>query len=200
MRINRLADSDCPSFCQFLHDQCEMLGVTFLFKSKALLVQADESQTRLKYIKISTPNDSKPNELPCKNLVIAAGLWSDRVFAGLFPRAQCHIPLLKRQPAQSWMRIRTPHWKPKDDESACDQVFLDLVVQNMTFHISSSLGGDMYVTNEFAPAGELPSLPEDGEAEPDASTKLRTKQPIILALYQEINSVFCKLVELIWPR
>lgn len=64
--------------------------------------------------------------------------------------------MMKPQPAQNWMRIRTPDWEPKDNELPCDQVYLDPVVQNMTFHVSSFLGGEMYVTNEFGPANDLP--------------------------------------------
>lgn len=117
----------------------------------------------------------EPLSLPCRNLVISAGSWSDKVFAGLFPQAKCKIPMAEKQPAQNWLRIRNPNWKPEDDAKDCDQVFLAPALADLDIHFSSFLGGDMYVASGFEDPDPPPPLPESVEMKPaDREEMMRT--------------------------
>jgi len=55
--------------------------VKFLFNTTALSLGADQSQQALNYIEVLTEGSQDTTILPCKNLVIAAGSWSPRVFS-----------------------------------------------------------------------------------------------------------------------
>lgn len=81
------------------------------------------------------------------------------------------------------MRIKTPHWKPDDDEKGCDQVFLGPVLNDMSFHISTFVGREMYLANYIVPtSGELPELPHDLKAQPESIDAMKVQAAKYLVL------------------
>jgi glycine/D-amino acid oxidase-like deaminating enzyme len=107
--------------------------------------------------------------MKCTNLVISAGPWSDRVFKLLFPFAKVKIPLNVSGASGNHLLIRTPHWKPSDDDFGCDQVYLDnVIVGGARLDVSTLLGGTMYVGGYGADPEELPALATQVQPQPNA--------------------------------
>jgi glycine/D-amino acid oxidase-like deaminating enzyme len=156
---------DPRKFVQFLLDECQRRGVRFLERSTAIRIYSNEENSRLSHIDVQTSGISDLQRLPCHNLVITAGSWSERVFSHLFPKSRLKIPLAQKQTAQNWLRIhKIPKSVPQDH--VCQQVFLAPATNNTDIHLSNFLSGDIYVGGPFESPDSLPSTPDDVQIEP----------------------------------
>lgn len=159
---------DTHRFCEFLLKKCESLRVRVLRNSVVTAVHTHEDPFPLKAVSVSSGGSSQLTDLKCTNLVISAGLWLDRVFKFLFPFAKVQIPLNVTGASGNHLLIRTPNWKPSDDDSGCDQVYLDnMIVGGATLDVSTLLGGTMYVGGYGADPEELPALATQVEPQPN---------------------------------
>ena len=69
--------------------------------------------------------------------------------------------------AGNHFRIRTPNWKPEDDQRGSQQVFFQSEVPDRQgLDITSFPGGELYVGGWGAVPEELPELAEDVHAQP----------------------------------
>ncbi|KAL8936234.1 MAG: hypothetical protein Q9211_004280 [Gyalolechia sp. 1 TL-2023] len=105
--------------------------------------------------------------VPAHNIVIAAGPWSQRVLATLYPEATVKLFMDTTHSAGNHLVIKTPGYKPIDDEQNCEQLFLDKVLDH-PLDISTLLGGTMYIGSYGAEPEELPENAIDVHAQPKA--------------------------------
>ncbi|EXJ90474.1 hypothetical protein A1O1_03577 [Capronia coronata CBS 617.96] len=80
--------------CQFLLDECKKMGVQVHLSTRASAVLTDEKGV-LTGLKLQSTNPETPSvrEIDCKNVVIAAGVWTPRVFKTLFPESGLSVPV-----------------------------------------------------------------------------------------------------------
>lgn len=163
-------NSDISQFCQFLQNECESLGVRFLFSSAVTSVIVDEQEGRLSQVEITAKDVAQPTHLPCRNLVISTGSWSDTVFFQLFPQARLKIPLTKAQPAQNWLRLRRKRETKsgsRDSVDLCEQVWLaPALPDDEDIHFSEDVYGELYGAGEFQSCEPPYNLPEYVKIEP----------------------------------
>ncbi|KAI4693542.1 uncharacterized protein J4E88_001915 [Alternaria novae-zelandiae] len=149
------------------HLECKKLGVKFIFNANATSVQAAPGSRHFTSIQIKQ-QDRDPLSIPCRSLVIAAGPWSPNVFSTLFPHASSQLPMNSTASAGNHFRVRTPNWKPEDDQKGSQQVFFQSDVPGRQgLDITSFSGGELYVGGWGAEQEVLPELAEDVHAQPD---------------------------------
>lgn len=110
-----------------MYERCKQLNVQFAFGSEVTSVSVDQVSQRFKSVELQELGGAS-RTVPCQTLVIAAGPWSDRVFSRLFPSAKTSLPFDISGSAGNHFRVRTPGWKPSDDEKGSEQVFLGSVI------------------------------------------------------------------------
>ena len=165
--------SDPAQFCQFLFKECKKLGVEFVFNANATSVQAAPGARHFTSIQIKQ-QDAEPLNIPCRSLVIAAGPWSPRVFSTLFPHASFHLPMNSTASAGNHFRVRTPSWKPEDDQKGSQEVFFQSEVPGRQgIDITSFPGGDLYVGGWGARSEEFPELAEGVHAQPSEIERMK---------------------------
>lgn len=163
-------ERDPVQFCTLLHEECQRLGVQFLFQSSATRVHVT-GETGLSSIDIESSTTKDTVKLPCHNLLISAGSWTDRVFSKLFPDANCRVPMTKQQPAQNWLRFAKQDSEPKA-RGVSEQVWFSPAIKE-ELHISSFLDGELYIAGAFEDC-DLVDLPEDLRPDPNEVTELES--------------------------
>lgn len=147
------------------------LGVEVLLNTKVTGVEH-----KYRYSKttsgVTLQQTSVERSIPCRNLVIAAGPWSQRVLASLFPSAQIKIPMDTVSSAGNHLTVKTPGWNPSDDNNPCQQLILDDVL-GRPLDISSLLGGTLYIGSYGAEPEELPDLATQVQPQPKAIEGIR---------------------------
>ncbi|KAI4656021.1 hypothetical protein J4E93_000737 [Alternaria ventricosa] len=158
---------DPAQFCRFLYEECKKLGVDFIFNANATSVQATPGSRHLTSIQIKQQDGDSLN-IPCKSLVIAAGPWSPRVFSTLFPHASFQLQMNSTASAGNHFRVRTPGWKPENDQKGSEQVFFQSEVPGRQgIDVTSFPGEELYIGGWGATPEELPELAENVHAQPD---------------------------------
>jgi len=158
-------NSNPLQFGGFLLKQCEAMGVKVLRNATVTKVHT-KHQDEKSIIGVTVLEGSRSRSLPCDSLIISAGPWSERVLAGLFPKARVRIPL-NVTTAGNHILVKTPRWKATDDEKGCDQVYMADILGH-SLDISSFLGGTLYVGGYGADPEELPKLSTQVQAQPNA--------------------------------
>ncbi|KAH6976531.1 hypothetical protein BKA56DRAFT_589745 [Ilyonectria sp. MPI-CAGE-AT-0026] len=149
-----------------MYERCKQLKVQFAFGSEVTSVSVDEASQRFKSVELQELGCSS-RTVPCQTLVIAAGPWSDRVFSRLFPLAKTSLPFDIAGSAGNRFRVRTPGWKPSDDEKGSEQVFLDSVIPgNHSLDITSFPGGTLYIGGYGAIPEPLPEYADFVKPQP----------------------------------
>ncbi|CAO2656103.1 Nn.00g049060.m01.CDS01 [Neocucurbitaria sp. VM-36] len=165
---------DPSQFCKFLYEECLRLGVKFIFKARATSVQPAEDTQHFSSIQVQKHGDSTLN-ISCRSIVIAAGPWSPRVFSKLFPHAAVKLPMNSTASAGNHFRVRTPGWKPCDDQKGSEQVFLQNDLPGgQGLDITSFLGGDLYVGGWGAIPEELPEFADAVKAQTTEIQRMAT--------------------------
>ncbi|KIX02783.1 uncharacterized protein Z518_08725 [Rhinocladiella mackenziei CBS 650.93] len=85
-------------FCEFLLEECQCRHVQVHLSMRAVgvLTDGDGVLKGLKVQSTSTNGNSQDHdvkEVECRNVVIAAGAWTPRVFKTLFPESKVRIPI-----------------------------------------------------------------------------------------------------------
>lgn len=185
--------------CEFLLEQCLASGVIIHHPARATKLLRDEhdpdgrTRIRLEYLgedQVSDSPEGHPRvvDIPCENIVIAAGCWTPQVYATLFPNAS-RMPRIAHLAGYS-LTLKSKHWPPvpvpskpdairvpgnasvSDDESLssvssflastpCHAIFTDAA--GFAPEIFSRVTGDVWVGG-LNPSNEpLPPLPTDAQ-------------------------------------
>ena len=138
---------------------------------------ADEQHGGFSHVDIKS-GDNSYLCLPCQNLVIAAGLWSDTIFSQLFPSSPITLQLAKKQPAQDWVRFTPSNasdsHQPEDADDISQQVFLGPALpENEDIHFSSDYKGAIYAAGKILDSDPPFSLPENVKMDPMSFEELK---------------------------
>lgn len=131
--------------------------------------------------------------IPCKNVVISAGSWSEKVFSTLFPSSRLCIPSTEQQPAQDWVRlkIKKPRRSEADIKGSCQQIWLSADSEDLDIHMSSFLDGEFYAAGGFIDLSDIPDTP-DKVTSPSHVTdiiKQNTREFLALGLGETVQAV-----------
>ncbi|KAH9850806.1 nucleotide-binding domain-containing protein [Lenzites betulinus] len=171
--------------CEFLLEQCLAAGVTLHHPARATKLWVDEdapgalTRIRVEYLGLlakTVDGRARTVDIPCDNVVIAAGCWTPHVYSTLFPNAN-RIPRVTHLAGYS-VTFKAKHWppvpSPKDSAAPvhpspqtagpCHAIFTD--ARGFAPEIFSRSAGDVWMGGLNPSATPLPALPTD--VAPDA--------------------------------
>ena len=90
--INNDIFRDPRRLCRFLLESCLERGVQLHHPARALSIDKD-MRDELSSIRILNTKTSGIVDIPCTKILIAAGAWSNQVFATLFPDSTKKLPI-----------------------------------------------------------------------------------------------------------
>ncbi|KAK2783172.1 hypothetical protein FQN52_000386 [Onygenales sp. PD_12] len=91
--VDGTAQLDPQRLCKFLLARCIENGVQIHSPSRTISLTKDPSSNALKGVKLQHLQTNHESTIPCTNLIFAAGAWTPRAFAALFPKSTAHIPV-----------------------------------------------------------------------------------------------------------
>ncbi|KAI0832651.1 hypothetical protein BC628DRAFT_1347733 [Trametes gibbosa] len=176
--------------CEFLLEQCLAAGVTLHHPARATELWVDEddpeslTRIRVQYLGLlarTVDGRARTVDIPCDNVVIAAGCWTPHVYSTLFPNAN-RIPRITHLAGYS-VTFKAKHWppipSPKDTAapappadstrrrdtapSACHAIFTD--ANGFAPEIFSRAAGDVWLGGLNPPTTPLPALPAQAPLE-----------------------------------
>jgi glycine/D-amino acid oxidase-like deaminating enzyme len=86
------AQVDPLRLCDFMMEACRARGVQVHFPAEVVSVSEDE-QGNAVGVGVVSDGGNIPDEIACKNIVVAAGAWTPAVFKNLFPKSKISIPI-----------------------------------------------------------------------------------------------------------
>ncbi|KAF2396199.1 FAD dependent oxidoreductase-like protein superfamily [Trichodelitschia bisporula] len=179
-----VAQIDPKRLCQFLLEQCSSRGVQLHQPAQVISVSPDTTGAFASVRILSA--DGVETDLPCTRLVIAAGAWTRKVFAGLFPSAEVNLPISAL--AGHSILVKSPRWSKEHETSGCHAIFAT-DVNGFSPEIFSRLGEEVYIAGLNSSSIPLPELPTDVEARPEAIEKLKGVAAKMLGLSDDENDI-----------
>ncbi|KAL1946473.1 hypothetical protein VTO73DRAFT_14577 [Trametes versicolor] len=193
--------------CEFLLEQCLAAGVTLHQPARATKLWLDEdnpggvTRIRVEYLGLlakTVDGRARTVDIPCDNVVIAAGCWTPQVYTALFPNAN-RIPRITHLAGYS-VTFKAKHWPPPNPTPKADphaphapnapslplprrhdsQVYLGASPSHAIFtgahgfspEIFSRTAGDVWLGGLNPAAAALPALPTDAQVAPAEVAKL----------------------------
>lgn len=125
-------------------------------------MQADARNNEVSSVTIANATSGSETDIPCANIVIAAGAWSPRVFEALFPGSGVRLPV---GCIAGWsVVVRSPRWTEKrGEEGGCHAVFTTTTQPGYSPELFSRVGGEIYVAGLNSTTEPLPDLPTDAK-------------------------------------
>jgi len=152
--VQCLTQTSVPfQLCRFLLDACLARGVQLHHPATALSVRTDAVHGELSSIRIGDTKSSTESDFPCTRILIAAGAWSPRVFASLFPNSTTKIPIAGL--AGYSLTFRSPF--PNDP---CFSIFSS-GADGSSPELFSRADGNIYIAGVNSWAELLPALPTE---------------------------------------
>lgn len=129
--------------------------------AKATSVLTD-MRNEISSIRITDIESGTETDVPCTNIVIAAGAWSPQVFATLFPQSPLEIPVSSL--AGHSLVVRSPRWTAeRDAEIGCHAIFVE-GRSGYSPEIFSRAGGHIYIAGLNSASEPLPPLATDSRS------------------------------------
>ncbi|OTB17041.1 hypothetical protein K445DRAFT_316550 [Daldinia sp. EC12] len=172
-----VAQIDPLQLSQFLLQKCIDAGVHLHHPAKAISIQTDV-RNELSSICIADTQSSTETDIPCTNVVIAAGAWSSQVFRTLFPTSNFKLPISSL--AGHSLVVTSPKWKREHEKDGCHALFLTSR-PGYSPEIMSRVGGHIYVAGLNSATEPLPDLATD--------SKGRISRPSIETLRETVREV-----------
>ncbi|KAI1766794.1 FAD dependent oxidoreductase [Hypoxylon sp. FL1150] len=149
-----VAQVDPLQLSQFLLQKCTDAGVHLHHPAKALSIHTDMRDS-LSSIRVADTQSSTETDIPCTNIVIAAGAWSPRVFSTLFPDSQFQLPIGSL--AGHSLVVTSPRWSREHETHGCHAIFM---TSNPGYspEIFSRTGGHIYIAGLNSAAEPLPEV------------------------------------------
>ncbi|KAI1212513.1 FAD dependent oxidoreductase [Annulohypoxylon truncatum] len=155
-----VAQVDPLQLSQFLLQKCIDAGVRLHHPAKAISIQTDV-RNELASICIADTLSSSETDIPCTNVVIAAGAWSPQVFATLFPTSGFELPVSSL--AGHSLVVKSPKWTKEHEGDGCHAVFMESK-PGYSPEIFSRIGGHIYVAGLNSTTEPLPALATDSKS------------------------------------
>ncbi|KAM0661862.1 hypothetical protein ACHAPH_001987 [Verticillium nonalfalfae] len=177
------AQVDPLRLCHFLLEACRSRGVQIHHPATALSVGADAIRNELASVRIAQTDTSTETDVPCAQILIAAGAWTPRVFATLFPLSTTSIPIGSLSGHSLVLRPPAPR-RP----DACHAVY-STAADGWSPELFSRLGGTFYVAGVNSTAEPLPALPSEAPIRPDNIAALRSAAAQLVERGDELEVV-----------
>lgn len=169
------AQLDPLLLCRFLLDECLKRGVRLHHPASALSVSTD-LRGELASIRIADGESPTETDLPCTRIIIAAGVWSGKVFQDLFRHSKLDIPVASL--AGHSIVLKSPRWKGADNDR-CHAVYTTRGA-GFSPEIYARVGGHIYLAGLNSPATPLPDLTGKAPVHSDAMARLKETAKMLL--------------------
>ncbi|KAH9994730.1 nucleotide-binding domain-containing protein [Xylariaceae sp. FL0662B] len=162
-----VAQVDPLQLSQFLLQRCLDAGVHLHHPAKVISIQTDV-RNELSSIRVADTQSSSETDIPCTNVVIAAGAWSPQVFAALFPTSRFRLPVSSL--AGHSLVVRPPRWTCTGGgggggDRGCHAVFTTAADRpGYAPEIFSRADGNLYVAGLNSAAEPLPPLATEAKS------------------------------------
>ncbi|KAI0173610.1 FAD dependent oxidoreductase [Hypoxylon sp. FL1284] len=167
-----VAQVDPLQLSQHLLQKCLDAGVHLHHPAQAISIQTD-MRDELSSICVADTRSSTETDIPCARVVVAAGAWSPRAFAALFPASRYRLPVASL--AGHSLVVRAPRWERADDSrGGCHAVFV-ADEPGYSPELFSRRGGLVYVAGLNSAAEPLPDLATDAKSRIDAAAVERLR-------------------------
>lgn len=159
--------------------------------AKAVSIRTDVTYGELASIRIAETTSFTETDLPCTHLLIAAGAWSPRVFADLFPDSSTRLPisslaghsLVFRSPKGS--RQGDGRQKREDGAEALSYSVYGTATDGWSPELYSRLDGSIYIAGINSATEPLPPLPSDAVIDADKISRLKETATRMVSFGQE---------------
>lgn len=163
-----VAQVDPKRLCEFLLRKSLENGVRLHQPSRATKVLGSKDG-KLTGVVIRQA-DGSDEDVPCTRLLIAAGAWTSKVFAELFPDSSLRIPV--SQLAGHSLVVRSPRWTAEHESSGCHAVFAS-TSDSWSPEIFSRVGEEIYIAGLNSSTIPLSDLPTDAKTDSAAVAEVR---------------------------
>lgn len=157
------------ALCQFILSQCLARGVQLHHPATALSTSTDV-RDELASVRIADTDTSTEIDLPATRVIIAAGVWSGRVFGSLFRHSRLQIPVSCL--AGHSLVVTSPRWKGGDG-LGCHAVFTSGT--GFCPEVFSRVNGEIYIAGLNTSSLPLQDV-VDGFKEPDPAALDKLKE------------------------
>lgn len=139
--------------------KCVDSGVHLHHPAKVVSMQTD-AQNKISSVHLVDAESSK--DIPCTNVIIAAGSWSPEVFQTLFPNTKLKLPISSL--AGHSLVVKSPRWEGvnRDQQRECHAVFL-ATQPGYSPELFSRLNGQIFVGGLNSATEPLPALATDSK-------------------------------------
>lgn len=103
------------------------------------------------------------HKIPCTRLLIAAGAWTPKVYASLFPESRIDIPITSL--AGHSLVVKSPRWTKEHEEKGCHAVF-STTNDGFSPEIFSRIGEEIYIAGLNDSRIPLPELATQAKIDP----------------------------------
>ena len=177
------AQVDPKRLCEFLLEKVRGRGVSVRHPVTATgIVTGREGEVTA----VKVEEEGRTLEMPCSKLVMTAGPWTPRVFAGLFPESKTRLPISSL--AGHSIVVRSPRWSAEHEDKGCHAVFAT-EADGFSPEVFSRIGGDIYVAGLNEPGLELASRPGKTPPDPKAVERLKKVAKRMLGVDEEVEVV-----------
>ncbi|KAI5360771.1 Putative FAD dependent oxidoreductase, FAD/NAD(P)-binding domain superfamily [Septoria linicola] len=155
-----VAQVDPKRLCEFLLEKSLEQGVKLHQPARATKILQDREGV-VAGVTIQKP-DETAEDISCSRILIAAGAWTSRVFAELFPTSSTRIPVT--QLAGHSLVVRSPRWTAEQEATGCHAVFASSS-EAWSPEIFSRIGEEIYIAGLNSSSMPLPDLPTGATAD-----------------------------------
>jgi glycine/D-amino acid oxidase-like deaminating enzyme len=170
---NGCAQVDPLRLCQFMMEACEARGVLVHYPAQVVSLIADDDGTLIG-VSLESDGDIVPCDVPCKNIVIAAGAWTPAVFKKLFHRSSITIPI---SPLAGYsLLLKSPrHTLLEEDKYGRSHAIFSTPTNTFSWapEIFSRSRGEIYIAGLNDPNLPLPAHATGATIEDDSIAELK---------------------------
>lgn len=178
------AQLDPARLCQFLLDECVRQGVHLHHPARAVAVMTD-IRNELSSVRIEDTASATETDIPCTRLIIAAGAWSARVFAELFPRSTKKLPISSL--AGHSLVLRSPRCDEKLVETGGCHAIYTTSRPGYSPEAYSRAGGEIWLGGLNSSTLSLPGLATERVVQQEAIAELKRTAAALLGRDVEVT-------------
>lgn len=147
---------------KFLLREALLKGVRLHHPAHAVRASRDSSTGTLSALRVRHASGAE-HKIPCTRLLIAAGAWTPKVYASLFPESRIDIPITSL--AGHSLVVKSPRWTKEHEEKGCHAVF-STTNDGFSPEIFSRIGEEIYIAGLNDSRIPLPELATQAKIDP----------------------------------